>query len=86
MADAYAALLDAPIEAVTGRVFNVGSDNHTVLELAAIVQSIIDVPLDLMPARANEQSYRITSTAITDAIGWRPTLIFSVANVIRPAH
>src|SRR5215470_1311501 len=39
MVDVYLLLLAAPADAIDGRVFNAGDENHTVMELAEIVQN-----------------------------------------------
>ncbi len=73
MADAYVALLNAPEKAIAGRVFNVGSDNQSVAELAEMVQAIIlPTPSIITVPKDDLVSYRITSDAFTTTLGWVP--------------
>ena len=67
--DAYLALVSAPAEAINGRVFNVGTENHSVLEIAELVQLICGGELVVDRSQEDERSYRIDSDAIRDAIG-----------------
>lgn len=82
MARAYLAILTAPVEDVAGETFNVGSDNHTVAELAKIVQSVVTPTpvIDVSPAR-DHRSYRITSDKIARALGWIPS--FEIEDAVR---
>ena len=62
MARAYEALIIAPKSKVSGEIFNVGYENHSVLELANIVKKNIgdDVTLNSSPTHDN-RSYHISS-------------------------
>jgi len=65
MARAYEALIIAPKSKVSGEIFNVGYENHSVLELANIVKKNIgdDVTLNSSPTHDN-RSYHISSKKI----------------------
>jgi nucleoside-diphosphate-sugar epimerase len=74
MADAYLALLKAPKEKIAGEIFNAGTENQTVLELAETVQKVIgdDVKLVATPTNDN-RSYHISSKKIAEKLGFVPT-------------
>jgi nucleoside-diphosphate-sugar epimerase len=74
MIDTYLVVLDAPKEKISGEVFNVGTENKSVLELAQTVKSIIgeDVKLILTPTNDN-RSYHISSQKIADKLGFIPS-------------
>lgn len=75
MADAYCTLLEAPAEKINGETFNVGSDNHTVRELADIISRTLGAtsgPRIETTAARDDRSYRIDSAKIASVVGWRP--------------
>ena len=74
MVDAYIALLRAPKDKIAGEIFNVGTENQSVLELAKTVQAVMgkDVKLVATPTNDN-RSYHISSKKITDKIGFVPS-------------
>lgn len=75
MVDAYLLLLDLPSETIAGKVYNVGSENHTVAELAEIVRQVVDpegVRLEVIPTDDN-RSYHISSEKIARELGFRCT-------------
>jgi nucleoside-diphosphate-sugar epimerase len=73
MADAYLAVLIAPKEKIANQIFNVGTENQSVLELAETVKKIIgdDVKLIATPSNDN-RSYHISSEKIAKKIGFQP--------------
>ena len=73
MVDAYLAVLDAPSERIAGQIFNVGTENQSVLELAQTVQRAIgeDVKLVATPTNDN-RSYHISSEKIAKELGFLP--------------
>ena len=74
MVDAYLALLDAPSEKIAGEIFNAGTENQSVLELAETVKSVVgeDVKLIATPTNDN-RSYHISSRRIEDKLGFKPS-------------
>ncbi len=74
MVDAYLALLRAPKEKVAGEIFNAGTENQSVLELAKTVQAVMgkDVTLVATPTDDN-RSYHISSKKIADKLGFVPS-------------
>jgi nucleoside-diphosphate-sugar epimerase len=73
MVDAYLHLLDQPVASIDGEIFNVGSENHTVLELARIVQRELGgaVPIEVVPTN-DLRSYRVCSEKIRQRLGFSP--------------
>lgn len=71
MVDVYLMLLDAPTEKIAGQIFNAGYENHSVLELAKMVQSVVgdDVALVSTPTDDN-RSYHVSSEKIRDILGF----------------
>ena len=65
MVRAYEKLIIAPKKIVSGEIFNVGYENHSVKEIADMVKSIIgdDVKLETKPTNDN-RSYHISSKKI----------------------
>ena len=74
MVDAYLLVLKAPKEKIAGEIFNVGTENQSVLELAQTVQSVMgdDVKLIATPTNDN-RSYHISSQKIADVLGFVPS-------------
>ena len=74
MVEAYLALLNAPKEKIAGEIFNAGTENQTVLELAQTVQTVMggDVKLVTTPTNDN-RSYHISSKKIADILGFIPS-------------
>ena len=65
MVNAYLLLLEAPKNLVSGQIYNVGYENHSVMEIAQIVKNVIgsDVKLKVTPTDDN-RSYHISSAKI----------------------
>jgi nucleoside-diphosphate-sugar epimerase len=74
MVEVYLAVLSAPEDQVAGEIFNAGTENQTVLELAKTVQTVMgdDVRLVATPTNDN-RSYHISSQKIADKIGFVPS-------------
>ena len=74
MADAYIAVIEADAARISGQIFNVGTENQTVLELAETVRSVVgmDVRLVTSPSSDN-RSYHISSKKIADMLGFVPS-------------
>ena len=73
MCRAYIQVLQQPAWKVNGQVFNVGADNMKVSEIAEIVASHVDGPVEVRVEPTQDQrSYRISSERIAEAIGFRP--------------
>lgn len=75
MVRAYLHVLASPAEKVQKEIFNVGHDNHTVLELGKMAQKIVSKkkPVDLMVEPTNDnRSYHVSSKKIAEKLGFKP--------------
>ena len=65
MSDCYLMLLQAPTEIINGQIYNVGFENHSVLDIAKMVKAEIgdDVQLEVSPTDDN-RSYHVSSEKI----------------------
>jgi nucleoside-diphosphate-sugar epimerase len=80
MVDVYCLLLEAPDDAIAGKIYNVGYQNHTVAQLAEIVQRVVQ---ERVPGREHVEvtavpsddirSYHISSEKIRKELGFVPT-------------
>jgi nucleoside-diphosphate-sugar epimerase len=74
MVDVYLMLLELPAEKIAGRIYNAGTQNHTVRQLAEMVRDVIGpdkVRMETVPTNDN-RSYHISSEKIARELGWRP--------------
>ena len=73
MVDAYLTVIEAQAEKISNEIFNVGCENHTVIELAEMVKKVVgdDVVLITTPTNDN-RSYHISSKKIEEALGFVP--------------
>ena len=71
MVRAYEHILLEPDEKISNKIFNVGFENHTVMELANTTKQVIgdDVELLLTPTDDN-RSYHISSNKIRNELGF----------------
>ncbi len=72
MTDLYVRLLQWPQEKIDGKIFNVGYQNHQVLEIAEIVRNIVgeDVRIVRTPTDDN-RSYHISSRKLRHELGFK---------------
>jgi len=79
--------LTAPLEDVSGEVFNLGSNgqNHTIAGVAEIVRERVpDVAIDVTEG-TDRRNYRVAFDKIADVLGFRParTVSDGVAEIVR---
>jgi len=81
MVRVYEVLIQAPKSKVSGEIFNVGYENHSVLELANIVKKVIgeDVKLKTVPTNDN-RSYHISSKKIKKILNFDTK--FTITNAV----
>ena len=71
MTDAYVQALDWPDELIDGQIFNVGYHNHTVNNLAKLVQGIVGEDVSITRSSTDDnRSYRVSSAKIKKALGF----------------
>jgi nucleoside-diphosphate-sugar epimerase len=73
MCEIYLRLLELPGEKIDGQVWNVGYENHTLMQLAEIVRSVVDrnLPIEVVPTD-DHRSYQVSSKKIARDIGFHP--------------
>lgn len=74
IAGAITSVVHAPVEAVSGQVFNTGSsDNWQLAEVARVVAEVCGpgIQIDITPAGADLRDYRISTAKLTGATGWK---------------
>lgn len=77
MAELYAWLLELPSEMISGEVFNIGYENHTLIDLAKMVQeticylAITNIRIEQTPTN-DLRSYHISSEKIKNYLGFFP--------------
>jgi len=84
MTDLYLFLLEQPAEKIDRKIYNVGYENHTVSDIAGMVQSTInpDIPIEVTPTDDN-RSYHICSDKIKNELGFMPkhTLVDAIRDL-----
>lgn len=78
----YLCLLEQPAVVVDGEVFNAGYHNHSVLELAKMVQAELgkDIPIEVVPSD-DTRSYHVSSAKMRRALGFDPK--FTIRDAVR---
>jgi len=73
MTDLYVKSLQWPDDAIDGRIFNAGYENHSVGELAGIVRQVVGDDVDIVTTPTDDhRSYHICSKRIRDELGFEP--------------
>jgi len=82
MVDLYLNALRWDAAAIDGRIYNVGYENHTILEIAQMVRDGVggDVAIEITPTD-DLRSYHISSDRIARELGFRPR--HSIARAVR---
>jgi len=70
--DLYVLLLEMPGEKIDGKVFNVGSTNHRVKEIAEMARAEIGAEIHIDQNVNDNRSYRISSDKIKRELGFEP--------------
>jgi nucleoside-diphosphate-sugar epimerase len=78
MVDAYRLLLTAPHDKIHGETFNIGFENHSIADLAAMAKSVVqeiapdrDIGIVTTPSSDN-RSYHVNSDKIRRILGYSP--------------
>ena len=69
--DLYVMLVEAPAEKINGKVFNVGTTNYTVKEIAQMVHEETGTVIEINADIADNRSYRISSEKIKNELGFQ---------------
>lgn len=75
----YRLMLQAPAAKIQGETFNVGYQNHTIMEIAQFVKKVVEeefpekAPIDIVVTESDDnRSYHINSDKIFRVLGFRP--------------
>ncbi|HEX2113393.1 MAG TPA: NAD-dependent epimerase/dehydratase family protein [Alphaproteobacteria bacterium] len=73
MSDLYIDSLELPEKLIDGKVYNAGYENHSVLDLARTVQTVVDPKIDIVVTPTNDnRSYQVSSEKIRRELGFVP--------------
>ena len=88
MVDAYELMLTAPHEKIHGEVFNIGFENHSIADIAVMVQKIVaeEFPkkgkIDIVTTPSDDnRSYHVNSDKVFRVLGYRPKR--TIADAVR---
>jgi len=71
--DYYADLLKVSKEKITGKSFNAGSENHTMMQIAEMIREIIGEHIQIEKTETKDiRSYHISSEKIKRVLGFEP--------------
>lgn len=82
MANLYLFLLQQPAAKIDGKIYNAGYENHTLLQLADIVRTVVgeDLAVDIEPTD-DLRSYHVSSAKMRDELGFEPQ--FTIEDAVR---
>jgi nucleoside-diphosphate-sugar epimerase len=89
MAEAYLASLEWPDEAIDGRIYNVGYENHRLLDIAAMVREVAGPQVAITTTPTDDlRSYRVSSAKIERELGFRArhTIQDAVRDLVAAFH
>ena len=73
MTDLYVDSLELPDKLIDGKVYNAGYENHSVMDLAKTVQTVVNPKIDIVVTPTNDnRSYQVSSEKIRRELGFAP--------------
>lgn len=73
MTDLYLKSLQWPDEAIDGKIFNAGYENHTLMEIAEMTRQVVGESVEIMTTPTDDlRSYHISSEKIKQELGFIP--------------
>lgn len=73
MTDLYVKCLEYPDEAIDGKIFNAGYENHKVKEIANMVRNIVGEQVEIVTTPTDDnRSYHVSSEKIQKELGFVP--------------
>ncbi|HJX13621.1 MAG TPA: NAD-dependent epimerase/dehydratase [Dehalococcoidales bacterium] len=73
VADLYVKSLEWPDEAIDGRIFNAGYENHRIIEIAETVRGVVGKDVQIVTTPSDDtRSYHISSEKIKKELGFVP--------------
>ncbi|MEZ2251984.1 NAD-dependent epimerase/dehydratase family protein [Microcoleus sp.] len=71
--DLYVKSLQWPDQAIDGKIFNAGYENHTVMQIAEMVRNVVGEQVEIVTTPTNDhRSYHISSEKIKQELGFVP--------------
>ena len=71
--DVYVNALRWPSEAINGKTYNAGYQNHTIMQLAEIVREVVGKQVEVVTVPTDDhRSYHISSERIRRELGFEP--------------
>ena len=82
MTDLYCFILQQPDSAINGQIFNAGYENHTVMQLADLVNDVMGgkLAIDVQPTD-DMRSYHVSSAKLRQSLGFSAT--HSIEDAVR---
>jgi nucleoside-diphosphate-sugar epimerase len=73
MSDLYVDSLELPETLIDGKIYNAGYENHSVMDLAKTVQTVVNRKIDIVVTPTNDnRSYQVSSEKIRRELGFVP--------------
>jgi nucleoside-diphosphate-sugar epimerase len=73
MAEAYLFLLQQPDEKIDNKTYNIGFENHTLMQLSDIVKEVVGGKIEVVVEPTNDlRSYHVSSDKIRRELGFTP--------------
>ncbi len=73
MSDLYVDSLELPEKLIDGKIYNAGYENHSVMDLARTVQTVVSPSIDIVVTPTNDnRSYQVSSEKIRRELGFVP--------------
>lgn len=73
VSDLYVSALEWPDDAIDGKTFNAGYENHKVIEIAEMVRNVVGEDVDIITTPTDDhRSYHISSDKIKQELGFSP--------------
>lgn len=85
MTDLYLLLMELPEEAINGKIYNAGYQNHQVKEIAQIVRRVVGEEVEIVTSPSNDlRSYHVSSEKIKKELGFeaRHTIEEAVGDLV----
>jgi nucleoside-diphosphate-sugar epimerase len=85
MSDLYVSALEWSDDAIDGKVYNAGYENHPVSEIAEMVRRVVGDDVELVTSPTDDlRSYHISSAKIESELGFRPRR--TIEDAVRDLH
>lgn len=80
MTDAYLMLLETDSAKIDGKIFNIGFENHSIMDIAKMVRDVVGNNVEIRVEDTNDhRSYRVSSAKIKRELGFTPKRTISDA-------